>query len=219
MKPLIVANWKMNPQTLQEAKELFDGVSEGIKDTKNIEVVICPPFPFIFNLKSNNLNLKLGSQDCFWAESGAYTGEVSSKMLKDLGCQYVILGHSERRRVLGETGEDISKKVQAVLKEKMIPILCIDKVSQLDNVWQKGTIVAFEPLFAIGTGSSCDKADAKKMLMEIKNKIGKKEQILYGGSIDSKNALGYIKEAGFDGLLIGGASLVCEEFIKIVKNI
>jgi len=103
MKPLIVANWKMNPQTLAEAKEIFDRVAEGTKDVKNAEVVICPPFVYLASLASAFANasagLRFGSQDCFWEEKGAYTGEVSPEMLKDSGCEYVILGHSERRKL------------------------------------------------------------------------------------------------------------------------
>ncbi len=229
MKTIIIANWKCNPQTLAKAKELFDKVADGLKDIKNAEVIICPPFPYLFNLKSDNLNIKLGSQDVFWGE-GTYTGEVSPKMLKDLGCEYVILGHSERRRNLGETDEMINKKVKAALSAGLLPILCIgetgeeksaNKTKEVLEKQLKGglevSIVAYEPIWAIGTGNACDIDQARKVKLFLEKII--KSPILYGGSVDSKNALGYIKDAGFAGLLVGGASLIPEEFIKIVNAV
>ncbi len=207
MKPFIVANWKMNPNTLKEAKLLFREVKKGIKNVKNIEVIICPPFVYLPVLRAN------GAQDVFWQEKGAYTGEVSPAMLKDLGCQYVIIGHSERRRIQGETNEIINKKLKAVLKAGLKPILCIDKISQLPKNLKK-TIIAYEPVFAIGTGQACGIEKAKSMRNAIKQ-----SQVLYGGSVNSQNAKEYIKKAGFQGLLIGSVSLNPKEFLKIVKNI
>jgi len=227
MKPLIVANWKMNPQNLQGAKLLFDSVANGIKNLKNVEIVICPPFLYILNLKSQILNLKLGAQDCFWEEKGAFTGEVSPKMLKDLGwCDYVILGHSERRKYLKETDEMINKKIKAALKSDLTPILCIENISQLKKRTkdllrkeQKKLIIAYEPVFAIGTGKPCTPEKAKEMKTAIKKIIDKDIPIIYGGSVNSQNAADYIKMAGFQGLLVGGASLDSEEFIKLAKNV
>ena len=227
MKPLIVANWKMNPQNLQGAKLLFDSVANGIKNLKNVEIVICPPFLYILNLKSQILNLKLGAQDCFWEEKGAFTGEVSPKMLKDLGrCDYVILGHSERRKYLKETDEMINKKIKAALKSDLTPILCIENISQLKKRTkdllrkeQKKLIIAYEPVFAIGTGKPCTPEKAKEMKTAIKKIIDKDIPIIYGGSVNSQNVTDYIKMAGFQGLLVGGASLNPAEFIKVVKNV
>ena len=226
MKPLIVANWKMNPQNLQGAKLLFDSVANGIKNLKNVEIVICPPFLYILNLKSQILNLKLGAQDCFWEEKGAFTGEVSPKMLKDLGCDYVILGHSERRKYLKETDEMINKKIKTALKSDLTPILCIENISQLKKRTkdllrkeQKKLIIAYEPVFAIGTGKPCTPEKAKEMKTAIKKIIDKDIPIIYGGSVNSQNATDYIKMAGFQGLLVGGASLDSEEFIKLAKNV
>jgi len=227
MKPLIVANWKMNPQNLQGAKLLFDSVANGIKNLKNVEIVICPPFLYILNLKSQILNLKLGAQDCFWEEKGAFTGEVSPKMLKDLGwCDYVILGHSERRKYLKETDEMINKKIKAALKSDLTPILCIENISQLKKRTkdllrkeQKKLIIAYEPVFAIGTGKPCTPEKAKEMKTAIKKIIDKDIPIIYGGSVNSQNVTDYIKMAGFQGLLVGGASLDSEEFIKLAKNV
>jgi triosephosphate isomerase len=220
MKPLIVANWKMNPPTLAEAKELFNSVKKGIKNIKRIKVVICPPFVYLPILRAN------GSQDCFWEEKGAYTGEVSPKMLKNLGLQYVILGHSERRKYQKETDEIINKKIKAALKEKLKPILCIDNISQikkdLKGITKKelrNLFLAYEPLFAIGTGRPCSIEKAKKMRILIQRKLKRNAPVLYGGSLNSQNAKNYIKEAGFQGLLIGGASLNPQEFLRIVKSI
>lgn len=225
MKPLIVANWKMNPQTLAEAKRLFDSVKKGVKDFKNAEVVICPPFLCISNLKSQISNIKLGAQDCFWEEKGAFTGEVSPPMLKNLGCQYVIIGHSERRRYFKETDEIINKKIKAALKVNLRPILCIEKKSQIKNALRgiakkdlKKIILAYEPVWAIGTGKACGIPEARKINLSIR-KIFKRNILLYGGSVNSQNARNFIKKAKFQGFLIGGASLVPKEFIKIVKNV
>jgi len=123
MKPLIVANWKMNPTTLAEAKRLSDLIKKGIKRIRNVEVVICPPFIYLATSdKRQATKIKLGAQDCFWEEKGAFTGGISPKMLKNLGCEYVILGHSERRRYFSETDEMINKKIKVALKAKLKPI-------------------------------------------------------------------------------------------------
>lgn len=212
-KLLIVANWKMNPATLKGAKLLFDAVRKGIKNIKGVEVVICPPSLYIPKIQNTKYKIQVGAQNCFWEQKGAYTGEISPAMLKNLGCQYVIIGHSERRKYFKETNEMISKKLKAVLMAGLKPILCIDKLSQLKGV-SKNTIVAYEPLFAIGTGRPCSIEKAKKIRKRINNNF-----VLYGGSVNSQNAEDYIEKAGFQGLLIGGASLNPKEFIKIVKNI
>ncbi|MBU0476523.1 triose-phosphate isomerase [Patescibacteria group bacterium] len=247
MKPLIIANWKMNPETLAEAKELFTLVKRGVKNVKNAEVVICPPFPYL-SIINNKLSLvKLGAQDCFLEEKGAFTGEVSPVMLKDLGCKYVIVGHSERRRYFGETDEMVNKKLKAILKIKLKPILCIGETrkqrekgevqsvlkSQLEGglaeISKKeiqNTIIAYEPIWAIGTGKSCDTNTAMSMSLLIKKIIGqlynrgalKNLKILYGGSVNSKNVKDFIKEAQIEGVLVGGASLDAKEFIQLVKN-
>ena len=230
MKPLIVANWKMNPQTLDEAREILNEIKEGIKDITGVEIVICPSFLYLpywvefFNKKEKSI--KLGAQDCFWQKSGAFTGEISSKQLLNFGCQYVIIGHSERRKYLGETDEMINKKLKSALKEKLKPILCIENISQIKNNLKeiaknelKDLILAFEPVFAIGTGKPCNINKAKKMRITIKRELDKNIPILYGGSVSSQNAINYLKNAGFSGLLVGGASLNPKEFIKIIKNI
>ena len=256
-KIIIVANWKMNPDTLKGAKLLFNSVKKGIRNVKKtcpeisrrIEVVICPPFIYLSHLlnpKTYTLNPKfaserskrsdagenkvfpeLGAQDCFWenppAGRGAFTGEISPKMLKDLGIKYVIIGHSERRKYFKETNEMISKKIKAVLEVGLKPILCINKFSQAKGsptpLIDSNVILAYEPLFAIGTGKPCSIKKARKMNLAIKAKIEKKALVLYGGSVNSQNAKDYIEKAGFQGLLIGKASLNPKEFTKIVRNI
>ncbi len=205
MKPLIVANWKMNPATLEEAELLFNQV----KDTG---AIICPPFAYLSALKAN------GAQDCFWEDGGAYTGEISPLMLRNMRVKYVILGHSERRKHLKETNEIINKKIKAALRAGLKPILCIDKIVQLTNCPVDQLIVAYEPLFAIGTGKPCSPERAQKMRLAIGKVIGSAAPILYGGSVNSQNAKNYICQAGFQGLLVGGASLKPKEFIDIVKN-
>jgi len=239
MKPLIVANWKMNPQTLAEANRLFNSVKNGVKNIKKVEVVICPPFLYLFDFLSRWIKsqiLKLGAQDCFWEEKGAFTGEVSPTMLKDLGCKYVIIGHSERR-ALGETNEMINKKIRAVLKANLKPILCIGETEKerkeeetkkvLKNQLEKdltevrilsNLIVAYEPVWAIGTGNFCPPKEAKKVFLFLR-KILKNSLILYGGSVNSQNAADYVKKADFQGLLVGGASLDPKEFIRLVTNV
>ena len=225
MKSLIIANWKMNPQTLAEAKQLFDSIKKGISNIKNIEIIICPPFVFIPNLTPQISNLKLGAQNCFWEAKGAYTGEISPLMLKKLGCRYVIVGHSERRRYFGETDEMINKKIKAVLKNGLKPVLAVENTVQCEKCLKgiskkelKKIILAYEPIWAIGTGKACGISEAKKANLEIR-KVFKENVILYGGSVNSQNAGNYMKEAGFQGLLVGSASLKPKEFIKIVKAV
>ncbi|MBU2634959.1 triose-phosphate isomerase [Patescibacteria group bacterium] len=232
MKPLIVANWKMNPVTMKKAEELFNSVKHGVKDIENAETVICPPFIYLPLLKG----LILGAQDCYWEEKGAYTGEVSVAMLKEMGCKYVIIGHSERRKIFNETNENVNKKLKAVLETGLIPIMCIgetegeremDKTEEvlekeikqgLNGVDVSKIIIAYEPIWAIGTGNPCDIEEAQRMKEIIQKMVSKDIRILYGGSVKANNAEGYLKQAGFNGLLVGGASLDAKEFVEIVNN-
>jgi triosephosphate isomerase len=248
IQKLIVANWKMNPQSLAEAMELFNSVKNWIKRHsnvfKNIGIIICPPFVYLSNIISSNLqlltsNISLGAQNLFWEEKGAFTGEISPKMLKNLGVEYVIVGHSERRQILGETDEMINKKLRAAIKTKLRPILCIGekrrevgsrKYEEIKNQLKKALkgipnsffqlpdslIIAYEPVWAIGTGNPCKPEDAKEVLLFLRKIL--KFPILYGGSVNSKISKDYI-EVGFDGLLVGGASLDPKEFIEIIKSV
>ncbi len=248
MKLLIIANWKMNPQSLQEAKRIFDSIKRGVRNIKNVEVVICPPFIFMPSVGRQTPNVKIGAQNVFWEEKGAYTGEISPEMLKNSGCQYVIVGHSERRKYFTETDEIVNKKLKKIIETKLIPVLCIGETQEERNKVKTETIlkrqielvlkevsglkfqasrlcIAYEPIWAIGTGKPCDVEEAQKIGLLIRKIISKlysrpisqKLRILYGGSVNSKNAAGYIKEARLQGLLVGGASLKAKEFIKIVR--
>jgi len=246
---IIIANWKMNPSTAKEAKTLFEA-EVGLGRLRNVEIVICPPFPFLPMFGSPK-SVKLGGQDIFWesppAGGGAFTGEVSGRMLKDLGCDYVILGHSERRQFLGESDEMINSKIKAALKENLTPILCVGEKEgeeMLDVVARqikKGLadiaknqiekiIIAYEPVWAISTSVSAkeclpDNALSaavfiRKILTEIYgNFLAGKVRIIYGGSVDSLNASSYIKGSSMAGLLVGGASLEAQEFSKIAESI
>jgi len=256
-KPLVIANWKCNPVTQKETERLFGALAGEIKGTKKVETVICPPFvylPFLSAALDKKHGFALGSQDCFWEDKGAYTGEVSPLMLKDLGCQYVIIGHSERRKYFNETDEIVNRKLKAALKARLKPILCLGEEARdsfnhdgkpinemsliVGEQLEKGLsgiseerlreiTIAYEPIWAIGTGSPCLPNDAmkatlfiRKILTGLYNRtIAEKIRIIYGGSVNSKNALDYIKGANMDGLLVGGASLSATEFIKIIEKV
>ncbi len=226
-KPLIIANWKMNPSTPAEVKKLFKGLKE-------LDAVICPPFCFLeAKIRPSGAKFKLGAQNCHWEEQGAFTGEISPKMLRGLGVEYVIIGHSERRIHFRETDEMINKKLKAALRFNLIPVLCIGEKegedaqtvvekqleADLKEIFEdnlKKIILAYEPVWAIGTGNFCDPQKAEKVLNFIKGKMTNK--VLYGGSVNSKISKSYL-EVGFDGLLVGGASLNIEEFTGIMKNV
>jgi len=218
-KTLIIANWKMNPKTTKEANNLFNSIKDWSHKIKKAEVVICPPFIYLPFLKEKG-RLKLGGQNGFWEESGAYTGEVSLLMLKKIGVEYVIIGHSERRKYFKETNSEVLKKTKAALSFGLKPIICVDKVSQIPDFSKfrkeeiKNIIIAYEPLFAIGTGKACSPKKAKEKRLLIKHDF-----VLYGGSVNFKNARDYLLEAGFQGLLVGGASLKAKDFIKIIDSV
>ncbi len=243
MKALIVANWKENPVTQKEAVELFNTVEEGVGKVTNVEVVICPPFVYLPLLSG----LTLGAQNVSYEEKGAFTGEVSPLMLKDLKVTYVIVGHSEARRNLHETDETVNKKVRECLGISLKPILCVGEnmgenkkevlekqiTEGLKNVPEeqlKNVVIAYEPIWAIGTGRNCSIEETQESVLMIKKiilklydkKIKNAVTILYGGSVTSKNSEEYIKDGGVNGLLVGGSSLNAEDFVKIVtlaKNI
>lgn len=255
-KILIIANWKCNPSTKKEANHLFETIKKGLKKSDQAEIVICPPFvylPFLSQIKGKNF-IEIGAQNCFWEDKGAYTGEVSSLMVKDLECKYVIIGHSERRVCFKESNVEINRKIKAALKNRLKPIFCIgekdrdsfDSQGELINEMslivgeqiEKGLsgiaqakipdiVIAYEPVWAIGTGIPCLPNDAmkaslliKKTLTNLYNRsIAERTMVIYGGSVISQNASDYISEANMDGLLIGGASLNASEFIKIINKI
>lgn len=243
MKKIVIANWKMNPGSQKQSIDLFDAVKEGINTNDNVKVVICPPFVYFSSLKFQNSSVKLGAQNMSYKETGAFTGQISSVMLKDFGVSYVLLGHSEARKYLHETNQDINKKIKESSNAGLTPVLCIgdeegqDKAGVLKNQIEEALhnvsgedaakmIIAYEPIWAIGTGNNCSPEETKNAIALIKDvvtnlynsAIANSMPILYGGSVNSENATSYLKDAGVNGLLVGGASLKPEEFVNIVRS-
>jgi triosephosphate isomerase len=238
----IVGNWKCNPGTTVEAKKILSGYAKGIKKSARAKVVVCPPFCYLGLAKEMLKGVAaLGGQNCYW-EAGSSTGEVSASQLAGMGCGYVIVGHSERRRKFGETNETINKKAKAALAAGLIPILCCGetreeriegKITEIVEIqFKEGlkdidiatapVMIAYEPVWAIGTGSACSAEEANVVRQFIRNIANEKMPLLYGGSANHQNAASYLQEAGFDGLLVGGASLDPKEFseiVEIAKNI
>lgn len=235
MKYLIVANWKMNPKSLKEAKDLFSDIEGKMDPANETEVVICPPFTFLSEMPKGKV--KLGAQNCSWEEEGAFTGEISLNMLKDVSCEYVIVGHSERRKYYSETDKDVNKKAKAVLEGGLKLILCVGETEEerkagktsevlktqlkagLEGISDLSSVtIAYEPVWAIGTGNACSVDDAKEAGELIRSEVSGDIVLIYGGSAKKDNAEGYLKEAGFQGLLVGGASLKADEFAGIVEK-
>lgn len=245
-KKVIAGNWKMN-KLPNEAIDFIDRLTPLVKDTKN-EVVVCVPYTDLFYalLTAQGTNIKIGAQNMHFEEKGAYTGEVSAQMLKSIGVEYVIIGHSERRQYFNETDETVNKKVKTAFKHELKPIICVGETLEqreagkaeeiITNQTEKAlegltdeqvqnTIIAYEPIWAIGTGKTATKEDANNTIMEIRKKIaeiyGQNEAngviIQYGGSVKSSNAKELFEMSDIDGGLVGGASLKSEEFAKIVN--
>lgn len=229
MSKVIVANWKMNPSTLAEAKKLA-------KESDLEGLIVCPPFPFLEAVASTLKAAKLGAQDLFWEEIGAYTGEVSAGELKNVGVEYVIIGHSERRQNLGETDQMVAKKIAAAIKGGLKPILCVGETRAERNAGRaeliiereletglslvKGreaeVIIAYEPIWAIGTGKPDTPENMSEMVKFIK-RIALVDKVIYGGSVTSENAEKFLKKKDISGALVGGASLKGKEITKIVE--
>jgi triosephosphate isomerase len=237
MKHLIVANWKMNPTTHKEAEDIFEAIKNGLGGTKS-EVVICPPAIYLPLLKG----LPLGAENIYYQDKGAFTGEISVGMLKDLGIEYVMIGHSERRKYFGETDEMVNKKIKKALEIGLKVIFCIGETQEEHDAGKKNEVlahqlaeglrdvervnnisIAYEPVWAIGTGNNCSVEETKESIEFIKVTVGKlhrgESRVLYGGSVKSVNSGSYITDAGADGLLVGGASLIPEEFIAIIRSV
>lgn len=246
---LIVFNWKENPRTLTGAFRLFSAIMRIVKNKKrgNTKVVICPPSVYLAELSRLLVRLpvrfSLGAQDIFWKDSGAYTGEIGPAMLRSFGkkVQYVIIGHSERRRYFHETDSMVNKKVRAALAAGLRVILCVGEPlavrkrgivaarryvkNQLKKDLQgiinaklkiKSLIIAYEPIWAIGTGRNCPPEDARDMAIFIKE--ARSRQVLYGGSVDGANVVDYLCYHEVSGVLVGGASLRVGEVGKMIKN-
>ena len=245
-KKVIAGNWKMN-KLPNEAIDFIDRLTPLVKDTEN-EVVVCVPYTDLFYalLTAQGTNIKIGAQNMHFEEKGAYTGEVSASMLKSIGVEYVIIGHSERRQYFNETDETVNKKVKSAFEHGLNPIVCVGETLEqresgkaeeiitmqaqkaLDGLKEeqvKNTIIAYEPIWAIGTGKTATKEDANNTIMQIRKKLaeiyGQNEAegviIQYGGSVKSSNAKELFEMSDIDGGLVGGSSLKAEEFSKIVK--
>ena len=245
-RKVIAGNWKMN-MLPNEAINFIQELTPLVKDTKN-DVVLCVPYIDLFYslLHVQGTNIKIGAQNMHWEEKGAYTGEVSASMLKSIGVEYVIIGHSERRQYFAETDETVNKKIKSALSHGLKPIVCVGETleqreagetekivtTQIAKAFEgissenlENIIVAYEPIWAIGTGKTATKEDANNTIMQIRKKLaeiyGQNEAegviIQYGGSVKSSNAKELFEMSDIDGGLVGGASLKAEEFSKIVK--
>ncbi len=237
MGKLIIANWKMNPVFLSKAEELA-------KASDVDGLIICPPFPFLKAVAKVIKKAKLGAQDLFWEEGGAYTGEVSAQQLKDVGVEYVIIGHSERRQNLGETDEMVAKKIVAALRSNLKPILCVGETRAEHDAGKtkevverelriglslypkphtlNPIIIAYEPIWAIGTGTPDTPENMLDMVEFMRRQasirqLADKCQVIYGGSVTSENVEEFLKHKEISGALVGGASLKAEEIKKIVE--
>ena len=246
--PLVVGNWKLHPITLKEAADLAQGVARKHKKNTAPYVAVAPPFPYVAEVGKRiaSSTVELAAQDVHYQNMGAYTGEVSGSQLKDLGVVYVIIGHSERR-AMGETDEDVVKKVAAVLKHRLIPIVCIGErkrdtkgnyysfvehqlpalTANLSAAQVKKVVIAYEPIWAIGTGETASVDDVKEMQLFIESILtkvydratAKSVRLLYGGSVKPKNAAALHQAGGMNGFLVGGASLRAEDFVAICQAV
>lgn len=246
-KKLIIGNWKMNPQSEKEAGILFKTIGQSIKAVKNVDVVVCVPFPFVSSIKQlKNKKISLGAQNASSEAKGAFTGEVSPLMLRDIGVHYVIVGHSERR-AMGETDEIINKKLLAVLRAKLTPILCVGESVRTHDAFYLATVkeqltldlasvqksqvkqivIAYEPVWALSSTENRHDATPhdfeemkifiRKVLTDMFSPItASSVRIIYGGSANKDNAESFLS-VGADGLLPGKASLDPKNFTKIVE--
>ena len=246
---IIIANWKMN-LSLSQSKILAKNLVDKFNDINNKEIVICPDFVSLESVKDILINskIKLGAQNVFWEDFGSYTGEVSYKLLEELGCEYVIIGHSERRENLCENDEVINKKVKKIIESStMTPVICIGESledresnnyelfltkqiqsSLIDvSIKSQKIIIAYEPIWAIGSGKPIDAKEAEYIHKMIYSKIEdifgleiakNNFQIIYGGSVNAANVESFISLEKVDGFLVGGASLNADEFYQIANN-
>lgn len=206
----MVANWKMNHGIAETTEFLKTLKTAGWPGDR--EVVICPPFTVLHLFG----DVPHGGQNMHWEEAGAFTGEISPVLLKDLGCTYVIVGHSERRQYFGETNETVSKKVVAALTHDLIPIVCVRSVEEITPALVgKPLVIAYEPVWAIGTGNAATPEHAQEVHTAIRQLVGDAVRILYGGSVNEANASALLAQPDVDGLLVGGASLDVTSFLRL----
>jgi len=246
--PLVIGNWKMHG-TLVEARALAAGIRDGLKRPRGVQVAVCPPFTALAAVSEilGGSPIQLGAQTCHHEPAGAHTGEISLPMLAEVGCRWVLVGHSERRKEIGESDEVIHRKLRAVLASGLTPVLCVGETSDerrqgltfttVEGQLRAGlaglgadeiakTILAYEPVWAIGTGVNATPAQAAEvqgylrgLLSELSSKeIAQTVRILYGGSVKAENADALLAEPEVDGALVGGASLNAQGFIAIVRK-
>lgn len=245
-KPIIAGNWKMN-NTIKEGLELVEEI-KGFELSENVEAVLCVPFTTLQDVKKaiKDTNIKLGAQNVHWEENGAFTGEISPSMLKEIGVDYCIIGHSERRQYYNETDETVNKKIKSTLSHGILPIVCVGETleereankaedivkNQIIRAFEgiakeelNKIVIAYEPIWAIGTGKTASSDDANNMCKFIRNIIGDiyseedKEiiRIQYGGSVKPSNIKELMDKSDIDGALVGGASLKAEDFVSLLN--
>ncbi len=248
-RPIIAGNWKMF-KTVQEAEALTKDLILELPDLTNLDVVLCPPFTALYKVAEMvaNTNIRMGAQDIYWEKEGAYTGEISATMLRNVYCRYVIIGHSERRQHFGETNATVNRKVLAAIKASLRPIICVGetlaqrekenfKAIVTDHVRQclheipathaDEIVVAYEPVWAIGTGRNATPAQAQEVHALIRSVLGSlfgvkranKVRIQYGGSVRPDNATDLLGQPDIDGALVGSASLDARSFTAIIKAV
>ncbi|MBC7342315.1 MAG: triose-phosphate isomerase [Clostridia bacterium] len=245
-RPLIAGNWKMH-NTINEARALLTALLPQVRGSR-CQVVVCPPFTCLAAVAElcAGSEVGVGAQDVFWEEKGAFTGEISPPMLKEAGCSHVIIGHSERRQYFGETDLNVNRKAKAALQHGLVPIICVGETleereagvtkeicrRQLEGALQgvtaaqaEAVVVAYEPVWAIGTGRSASAADAQEVIAYIREllsgrfgkQVAAKVRILYGGSVKPENTAELMAKPDIDGALVGGASLDASSFASIIK--
>jgi triosephosphate isomerase len=251
-KPVVAGNWKMY-KTIAEARHMVSEMVPGLQSIKGVEKVLCPPFTALLAVNSllEGTDIRLGAQNMYWESSGAFTGEISPLMVAEL-CQYVILGHSERRSYFGETDATVNKKVITALSMGLKPIVCVgetleeneigrtkevvsrqilsglaDISLQVDESSTVDLIIAYEPVWAIGTGRAATSAGANQVIAEMirpalgtlfGEQVAQSVRVLYGGSVKADNAAEFFSQPDIDGALVGGASLKVSEFIQITQS-
>lgn len=244
--PIIAGNWKMH-KTIKEALQFVDGIKEGVKGT-DVEVVICAPFTILKDLKESTkgTNIKIGAQNMHYEESGAFTGEISPLMLKEIDIDYVVLGHSERRQYFNETDETVNKKALKALEVGILPIICCgETLEQRESGETKAVVkvqvekalegisaeelskvvIAYEPIWAIGTGKTASSQEANDVIAYIRSvvaeayneEVSEEVRIQYGGSVKPANVEEIMNQSDIDGALVGGASLKEDSFVELVN--
>jgi len=247
-KVIIAGNWKMN-KNIAESIDLANAVKKSLYDIEEVDIVLCPPFTSLSDVNGIVMesNIGLGAQDVYWEKEGAFTGQISTSMLKNAGCGYCIVGHSERRQFFGETNETVSKKAKALLAEGLKPIVCVgekleerkanktfdvvkdhvaNSLKGLTKEDMQNIVIAYEPVWAIGTGLTATKEQAQEVHKYIRGllkdmfgeSVAKSVRIQYGGSVKPDNIKELIQQEDVDGALVGGASLKADSFAAIVKN-